>query len=191
MKIDPYKHQEKFLNWKQKTKDGVSGISKTNSDIILRYISDMENGLNVSSKSVKGPRSCIRLNNLRQRMIFLAKKIEQHCGINLPDISEEQIIKFFNAMRNGTIKRIDGKCYQSVVDFVKPFKAFWHWHIKVNKKKDIKITDITEDIDASNPKPRWVYLSDEQARKLCNNAKPEYKTQSCFCMTPVYEAPAN
>ena len=180
MKIDPYKHKEVFLKWKDKTIDGIDGISKPNSDIILQYISDMENGLNVSSKSVKGPRSYIRLNNLRQRMIFLAKSIEQHCSINLPDISEEQIIKFFNAMRNGTIKRIDGKCYQSVVDFIKPFKAFWHWHMKINKKKDIKITDITEDIDASNPKPQWVYLSDEQVRKLCNNAKLEYKILIMF-----------
>ncbi len=180
MKIDPYKHKEVFLKWKDKTINGIDGISKPNSDIILQYISDMENGLNVSSKSVKGPRSYIRLNNLRQRMIFLAKSIEQHCSINLPDISEEQIIKFFNAMRNGTIKRIDGKCYQSVVDFIKPFKAFWHWHMKINKKKDIKIIDITEDIDASNPKPQWVYLSDEQVRKLCNNAKLEYKILIMF-----------
>ena len=180
MKIDPYKHKEVFLKWKDKTINGIDGISKPNSDIILQYISDMENGLNVSSKSVKGPRSYIRLNNLRQRMIFLAKSIEQHCSINLPDISEEQIIKLFNEMRNGTIKRIDGKCYQSVVDFIKPFKAFWHWHMKINKKKDIKITDITEDIDASNPKPRWVYLSDEQVRKLCNNAKLEYKILIMF-----------
>ncbi len=124
MKIDPYNHKEKYLSWKKKTRDGIAGIRETNSDILLKYISDMENGLNVSSKSVKGPRSYIRLNNLRQRMIFLAKNIEQYYGVNLPDISEEQIIKFFNAMRNGTIKRIDGKCYQSVVDFVKPFKAF-------------------------------------------------------------------
>ena len=180
MKIDPYKHKEVFLKWKDKAIDGIGGISKPNSDIILQYISDMENGLNVSSKSIKGPRSYIRLNNLRQRMIFLAKNIEQHCSINLPDISEEQIIKFFNAMRNGTIKRIDGKCYCSVVDFVKPFKAFWHWHMKINKKKGIEITDITEDIDASNSKPRWVYLSNEQVRKLCNNAKPEYKTLIMF-----------
>jgi len=180
MKIDPYKHQEKFLNWKQKTKDGIPGISKTNSDIILKYISDMENGLNVSSKSVKGPRSYIRLNNLRQRMIFLAKNIEQYFGVNLPDISEEQIIKFFNAMRNGTIKRIDGKCYQSVVDFVKPFKAFWHWHMKINKKKGVGITDITEDLDVSNPKPKWVYLSQEQVKKLCDHAKPEYKVLIMF-----------
>lgn len=180
MKIDPYNHKEKFLNWKQKTEDGIPGIGKTNSDIILKYISDMENGLNVSSKSIKGPRSYIRLNNLRQRMIFLAKNIEQYCGVNLPDISEEQIMKFFNAMRNGTIKRIDGKCYQSVVDFVKPFKAFWHWHMKINKKKGVEITDITEDLDVSSPKPRWVYLSQEQVRQLCDHAKPEYKVLIMF-----------
>ncbi len=180
MKIDPYKHQEKFLSWKQKTKDGISGISIPNSDIILQYISDMENGLNVSSKSIKGPRSYIRLNNLRQRMIFLAKNIEQHCGVNLLDISEEQLMKYFNAMRNGTIKRLDGKCYQSVVDFVKPFKAFWHWHMKSNKKNDIEITDITEDLDVSNSKPKWVYLSQEQVKQLCDHAKPEHKALIMF-----------
>ena len=180
MKIDPYKHKEGFFKWKNKTLEGIDGISKSNSDIILRYISDMENGLNISSKSVKGPRSYIRLNNLRQRMTFLAKNIEQHYGINLPDINEEKIIKLFNAMRNGTIKRLDGKCYQSVVDFVKPFKAFWHWHIKVNKKKGVEIADITEDIDASNSKPKWVYLSQEQVRKLCDHAKPEYKVLIMF-----------
>ena len=180
MKIDPYKHKEVFLKWKDKTIDGIDGISKGNSDIILQYISDMENGLNVSSKSMKGPRSYIRLNNLKQRMIFLARSIERHCGINLTDLSEEQIIKYFNAMRNGTIKRNDGKCYQSVVDFVKPFKSFWHWHMKTRKKKGTIITDITEDIDASNSKPRWVYLSEEQVRKLCNNAKLQYKTLITF-----------
>ncbi len=73
------------------------------------------------------------------------------------------------------IKRIDGKCYQSVVDFVKPFKSFWHWHIKVNKKNGIEILDITEDLDVSNSKPRWVYLTEEQVKLLCENAKPEYK----------------
>ena len=180
MKIDPYKHQEKFLNWKQKTKDGIPGINKINSDIILKYISDMENGLNVSSKSAKGPRSYTRLNNLRQRMTFLAKNIEQYFGVDLPDISEEQIVKLFNAMRNGTIKRIDGKCYQSVVDFVKPFKAFWHWHMKINKKSGVEITDITEDLDVSSPKPKWVYLSQEQVRQLCDHAKPEYKVLIMF-----------
>ena len=180
MKIDPYKHKEKYLTWKQKTRHGIDGVSKANSDILLQYISDMENGLNVSSKSVKGPRSHNRLNNLRQRMIFVAKGIEQHYRVDLTDVSEEQIMKFFNAMRNGTIKRLDGKCYQSVVDYVKQFKAFWHWHIKVNRKKGIGIIDITEDLDVSSSKPRWVYLSEEQVRTLCDNAKPEYRALILF-----------
>jgi integrase len=180
MKIDPYKHKEKFLTWKEKVKNGIPDISKQNSDIILQYISDMENGLNVSSKSVKGARSHIRLNNLRQRMIFLAKQFEHYCKAGLTEINEERLFKLFNAMRNGTIKRKDGEIYQSVVDYVKPFKAFWHWYMKVNKKKGINIQDITEDLDASKSKPRWVYLTQDQVRKLCDNAKPEYKVLIMF-----------
>jgi integrase len=113
-------------------------------------------------------------------MISLAKQIEHHCHVNLTNVTEEQIIRFFNAMRNGTIKRQDGKCYQSVVDFVKPFKAFWHWHIKVSKKSGVEIADITQDIDASNQKPRWVYLTQDQVMQLCENAKPEYKALILF-----------
>lgn len=180
MKIDPYKHKEKFLTWKEKVKNGIPDISKQNSDIVLQYISDMENGLNVSAKSVKGARSYIRLNNLKQRMIFLAKQFEHYCKVGLTEINEERLFKLFNAMRNGTIKRKDGEIYQSVVDYVKPFKAFWHWHMKVNKKKGLNIQDITEDLDVSKSKPRWVYLTEDQVRKLCDNAKPEYKVLIMF-----------
>ena len=180
MKIDPYKHKEKFLRWKNTVRDGIPGISRRNSNAILQYISDMENGLNISSKSVKGPRSFIRLNNLRQRITFLAKYVDEHTNVSLTGISEEQLFMFFNAMRNGTIRRRDGKEYQSVVDFVKPFKAFWHWHMKVNKKRGITIRDITEDLDASKSKPRWVYLTEEEIRKLCDNAKPQYRVLIMF-----------
>jgi integrase len=180
MKIDPYNHKQKYFSWKEKVKNGIPGISKKNSDVILKYISDMENGLNVSTKSVKGARSYIRLNNLKQRMIFLAKQFERYSNAALTELVEEHLFTFFNGMRNGSIKRIDGKEYQSVVDFVKPFKAFWHWHMKVYKKKEIDIPDITEDLDVSKSKPRWVYLTEEQLRKLCDNAKAEYRVLIMF-----------
>ena len=53
MKIDPYKHKEKYQAWKEKiNKIGyIEGISKTNSKIILRYLFDMELGINISNKS--------------------------------------------------------------------------------------------------------------------------------------------
>ncbi len=180
MKIDPYKNKEKYLNWKERVKDGIDEVSTANSSVILDYISDMENGLNVSSKSVKGPRSYVRLNNLKQRMVFLAKRLKQHCGFDLADITEEHIIKFFNAMRNGTIKRKDGKPYQATVDFVKAFKAFWHWHMKVERKKGVHVPDITEDLDTSRVKPKWVYLTEDQIKELCDNAKLEYRVLIMF-----------
>jgi len=92
-------------------------------------------------------------------------------------------------MRNGKIKRKDGKNYQSVVDYVKSFKAFWHWHMKVNKKKGIEVQDITVDLDTSKPKPRWVYLTEEEIRKLYDNAKPEYKVLIMFIFDTGIRSP--
>lgn len=179
-KIDPYKHKEKYLKWKEVALPGIPGISKENSDVILRYISDMENGLNVSASSIKGPRSYIRLNNLRQRLTFLARLFHEHLNVSLLDITEEQLVSFFNLMRNGTIKRRDGMPYQSIVDYVNPMKAFWHWHMKVSRKSGTEIPDITEYLDTSKTKPRWVYLTEEEIRRLCDAAQHKYKVLMMF-----------
>lgn len=62
MKIDPYKHKERYLSWKASNNQRIASISKENSDIILRYIEDMERGLNVALGSPKGGRSYHRVN---------------------------------------------------------------------------------------------------------------------------------
>ena len=75
MKFDPYKHKERYLNWKEKViVSGIPELSETNSQLVLDYIFDMENGLNVSATNKKGARSYPRLNNLRQRLIFQMRK---------------------------------------------------------------------------------------------------------------------
>jgi len=74
-------------------------------------------------------------------------------------------------MRSGEIKTRENKVYKSVQDYAKNFKAFWHWHQKVNRKKGIDIPDITVDLDTSGTKPDWVYLNEEQIRELCDKAK--------------------
>ena len=35
MKLDPYKHEERWFNWKAKTPKGIPSLSKTNSKLIL------------------------------------------------------------------------------------------------------------------------------------------------------------
>ena len=48
-KIDPHKHKERYLNWKEKTSDGIPDVSKVNSDIIKQFLKDMEMGLNIAN----------------------------------------------------------------------------------------------------------------------------------------------
>lgn len=191
MKKDIFKHKERFLNWKKKFENkNLEGLSKQNSDLIKKYIFDMENGLNVSNESSKGSRSYIRLNNLKQRVGFIAGEFEKRNINFLGELTEEDVFKFFNGMRNGEIKRKDGKEYQSVGDYVNVFKAFWHWFIKVNKKNGEEIKDITTDLDTSYSKPKWVYLTEEQIKQLCNNAKYEYRVLIMFIFDSGIRSPS-
>ena len=183
MKKDPSNHEKKYKTWQDRINGKIPGINKTDSDIILRYISDMENGINISTMSAKGGRSYARLNNLRQRMIWFSKKFKEILNLDdLTQVTEDQLLSFFNSMKNGTLKREDGKDYGSVETYSKIFKAFWRWHIKVNKKNGDEILDITEDLDTKQIKPKWVYLSEEQVKKLCDNATFEYRVLFTFLL---------
>ncbi len=191
MKREVYDHKSKYILWKEKVGKIIPEISEVNSKIILDYLFDMENGLNVSTGNKKGARSYNRLNNLKQRMIFLSKKFKEFYGVDdITKIEERQIHDFFTGMRNGTIKRLDGRVYQSPGDYVKIFKAFWHWHQKIHRKKGIEIYDITMDLDTSGKKPRWVYLDEKEIKKLCNDAKYEYKVLIMFLFDTGIRSPS-
>jgi hypothetical protein len=56
MRRDDGKHQKLYLDWKEKSNNGISGISDANSRVILNYVNDMEYGLNVGRSSKKGGR---------------------------------------------------------------------------------------------------------------------------------------
>lgn len=191
MKIDPYNHKEKYLKWKQGAKErGILNISKYNSDLILQYIEDMEMGINIASGSVKGSRSYIRLNTLAKKLSFFARKLKEYIDLDkITEVTDIQVCRFFANMSNGTIKKKNAKAFQSTACYVKIFKAFWHWWTKVNRKKGISINDVTTDLDISQAKPRWVYLSEEQIRKLCENANFDYKILIMFLFDTGIRAP--
>ncbi|MFA4960271.1 MAG: hypothetical protein WC548_01260 [Candidatus Pacearchaeota archaeon] len=190
MKVDPYKHKERYINWKSSLNGKIPEISEENSKIILDYIFDMEHGLNVAAGSRKGSRSYIRLNNLKQRIIFLVKQFEERYNAqDITKIGERELHEFFTGIKNGTITRIDGKIYKSPIDYIKIIKAFWHWHMKINRKKDIKVPDITADLDTSKDKPNWVYLDDNQVKRLCENSIYDYKVLITFLFDTGIRAP--
>jgi len=190
VKIDPYKHKERYIKWKKESKKGIPEISKYDSDLILKYLEDMEMGLNVAGSTKKGSRSYVRLNSLKIRLISLSRRFKEEYGIEkITDVIESQVHKFFTGMRNGTILKQDKKPYKSTGDFVKIFKAFWHWWQKINKKRGIEILDITADLDTSCNKPEWVYLTEEQVKKLCENTTYKYKVFIMFLFDSGIRAP--
>ncbi len=95
MKIDPYKNKERYLNWKEKTTEAIPNLTEYNSNIIKQYLNDMENGINIAVTNKKGARSYVRLNALRQRLVFLVKQFEMRFKFDkVTDITEERLFSF-------------------------------------------------------------------------------------------------
>jgi integrase len=190
VKIDPYRHKERYLAWKEKIQSQIPEISKENSDLILEYLRDMETGVNIASSTKRGSRSFIRLNTLRQRMVYLAKEFNSRFNLNIiTEINEAQLFGFMQDIRTGKIARRDGKPFKSAKDFAKDFKAFWHWHQKRNKKLGINILDISSDLDTSGDKPEWVYLTEEEIKRLAEASKYNYKVLIWFLFDSGIRAP--
>jgi len=189
-KFDPHKNKQRWKAWKLKNHSGISGISEYNSEIILKYLNDMELGINISITNKKGSRSPTRLNSLKNRMVLLAKHFEKRYNLDkITNISEEQLIGFFTKMRSGEIRKANNQKYKSVRDYAKIFKAFWHWYQKVQKKQGKEITDITIYLDTSGTKPEWCYLDEKQVRQLCENAQYEYKVLIWFLFDSGIRSP--
>ena len=64
----------------------------------MQYVTDMENGINVARR---GTISYSRLNNLRQRMGYIARELERIYGKKkITDITKSEIAGFFKMMRD-------------------------------------------------------------------------------------------
>lgn len=190
MKIDPYKHKERYLKWKEKAKNEIPKIGSYNSDLLKKYLQDMEKGINVASCSIKGPRGFNRLNTLKDRFIFFCKKFKELYNLNkIIDVKEEQLISFFSDMESGIIKKENGGQYKSIDTLSRIFKAFWHWHIKTSKKQGKEVLDITIDLSTRQEKPKWVYLTEKEVKALCNKAKYEYRVLIMFLFDTGIRSP--
>ncbi len=190
VKKDIYNNKKKYLSWKNEVSEfGIDGISKTNSELIIRYITDMEEGRNVAKGSKKGARSYTRLNTLRIRLIFVTKILEKRELEDLTKLDEKTINDLFNDMRNGVIKTKDGRVYKSVLDYVKVFNAFWHWHIKVNKREGKEIADITEEIDTSRDENSFVYFTKEQLEQMMEYFSQDEQVRMLFMFDTIIRSP--
>ena len=191
MKIDVYGHVKRFNKWKEDVVvEGELGLTRENSDILLQYLFDMEVGRNVSRKSKRGARSYIRLNAARYKLSMLFRFLQERGVADVRASTEEQIVKLFNDLERGVIKTIKGEKYKSVCDYAKTFKAFWHWWMKVNRKQDVIIDDITEEINtAQREQPKFVYLTKENVEALMEYFSPDHQVLLMFSFDSIIRSP--
>ena len=191
MRINPYKSEEKYKEWKENAFDTLSsGYGNDNARILLKYLNDMEQGTNIGINSKKGARSYIRLNSIKYKLIFVIKKCLELYDLNdITKINENQIHELFTKMRNREILKRNGDEYLSTGDYVKVFKAFWHWWMKTNRKEGIAIYDITIDLDTHIKKPKWSYLTEEEVSKLADYVKPKYRALIYFLIDSGIRSP--
>lgn len=190
-RIDPYKHKERYHRWKHEQDGELPGVSDANARLIRDFLFDMEVGLNISRGSKRGPRSFIRLNTLKNHMTMIARWFAVHAGVtDLAKVRESDAVRVFGNVRSGVIKRKDGQAYVGAGDFVKDFKAFWHWHMERMRKAGTKIEDVAYHLDARNKKPMWVYLTERQVRQLCDEAKYNYRVLMLFLLDSGVRSPS-
>jgi len=171
-KRDPYNHKQRFDHWLHSpAKNRIVGLNAVTGKLVVKFIMDFSVGLNISRMSKKGARSPARLNNLRQRLIFLLRQLAQR-GYSQPStITSEALHKLFADMRNGQLMTRAGTPYRSTRDYVKVFKTFWHWYMKADKG----IEDITLDLDTRGEKPKFVYFTDQDFERIIAAASTDLK----------------
>lgn len=192
-KFDPHNHQRAYMTWRAKG-SLMPGTSEENRQLILRFIEDMEVGANVNPKSKKGARSYGRLRNIKTKLLTLSILMQKDLNIQtLADLEGKDIelLKFLKKLRDGTLTapKNKGKPLQAVGTYLKTFKAFWHWHQRVQRRQGRGVEDITMDLDCKDDKPKFNYFTIDGLNQLCNHAKFEYKAMMMFMFDSGIRSP--
>ena len=185
-KADPFRNQLRWQNWKRhlqlQTRFSDKPLSDQNRQLIIAYLLDMEADYNTASK---GRRSFIRLNTLKQRITWVI------ANLGLDDITqatERDILVFFNRMKDGTLRRHNGKPFQSAADYIKAFAAFWHWYQR--RERTRVVSDITSYLDPETKhKSEFVYFTIDELRSVANQVKFKYRVMMWFLFDAGIRSP--
>ncbi len=167
---DPYNSKARFEKWFKEKE--IKGLGPANSQLVVRFITDMSLGMNVAKGSKKGARSPIRLNTQRVRICFILRELEKRRIKDIRKVTAKDLHTIFNDMRTGVLKTRNGTAYKSAGDYVKGFKSFWHWYQKISKDK---IEDVCADLDARGEKPKFVYFTQEDFGRIIDKADYDLK----------------
>lgn len=180
--IDPYNCKGQHELWLSKINinDNINyfslkDVSKKASEYITKYILDLSNGKNLARGTKKGKRSYNHLCNTRVRLQRIVNIMEERYHKTIMELTEDDILNTFNAMREGQILTKAGKPHLCVSSYAKAFGAFWRWIVRTEKKSNIILPDLCESLDTSaDRKPKWFYFTLQDVESMTRVAPSFY-----------------
>ena len=184
---DPHKAEITYKRWRENVKR-IEGVDNKISSLIIRYLDDLEQGRNIAKGTKKGKRSYTRLkaNLSKLKFIFVLLKKRNIKGM---EISDSKIVKLFNDMENGVIKKQNGREFKSTSDYARTFTSFWHWWMRINKKNGNLIEDICEDLNTVDKENNFVYFSKEELDKMLRRFTKDEAIMLLFMFDTIIRAP--
>src|SRR3989338_986341 len=183
VEIDPHNCKFAHDKWMQSVtrNDGSTdlhtfgGISPTASELVTQYIFVLFYGKNLAKGAKKGRRSYLHLVNTRNRLRYLIEFMEKRYNKQILEITEDEVIKYFTAMREGVILNKNGTPHLCVSTYAKIFCAFCRWIVRIKRKENIVIPEIVESLDtAADRKPKWAYFTLHDVEAMARMAQKFY-----------------
>lgn len=192
--------EARFKAWLQEAREeGIYGLNLTNSNLIIGHIEDLASGNNTDKKHKKGKRSYNTLLTRKSWLIVIFRNLEERGIKDISKITEQQIFKYFDDVKEGIVKRADGKGKygKSIRDQIKAFNCFWHWWIRINRKLYIQskgkkgkmLNDITEELSAEKNGEEFVYFSFEELKRMLPYFTPDEQIRCLFMFDTIIRCP--
>lgn len=190
MGYDIFRHQESFNAWKSDATDSNGNINlkyieesltKENTKLFLQYILDMEQGANVSNKSIKGARSPKTLNRLRSKLKSIMVGLQNRGFNDISKITPKEINIYFKEwVESGHTN-----------DYAKRFRSFWNWWMKKNRREGKVVNDVAEDLSTANKSTSdFVWITKDELDKIQKYFSEEKQLCLMFTFDSLVRAPS-
>lgn len=179
-RYDPHKSAARLEAWFKAHSKGIPGLNSENSRLIIEHAEDLMVGHLGSPVSKRGPRSSIRIVSVVSRLTSFSRMMQQYFGYEKTfySLTRREAGKFFMDLRAGIVLNGYGKRPRDVDSIVKVVAAWFRWYCRREAEEGRPVPqDPFSDVSKSaNSKPAWVYLDENQLKRLSEACNPKYRT---------------
>ncbi len=173
MKRDIHNKIRTYENWRKEINSKgyiEEGLTKENTKRLLDFIEYLEE---------RGRTKRTLYENRNKTKVLM--KIFQERGFNdMTKLKEKDVLQFFKEwIEEGHTS-----------DYIKRFKAFWNYWMRINRRKGITVQDIIQDLRIKEKESMFVWITKKQLNELCEYLNEEEEIYARFEFDSILRHPS-